>query len=208
MNEGKTTGQKVKMLIEKAWLAIVTSLKNSVSQIIAVAAAFIIGAIVLAVTGHGPLEAYGTMLVGAFGDVYGIGQTLTQASPILFTALAFLLSFKCGLFNLGAEGQLLIGGFFAAVVGISFSGLPVLIHLPLALFAGVLGGALWAFIPAVLKAKLGAHEVITTMMSSYVAVYVTSYFVNYPLKAPGWVSQTIPVAASAELPRCHCVLER
>jgi hypothetical protein len=119
MIKEKTFTQKVKMLVEKAWLALTTSLKNSIPQILAVVAAFLIGAIVLAATGHGPLEAYGTMLVGAFGDIYGIGQTLTQATPILFTALAFLLSFKCGLFNLGAEGQLLIGGFFAAVVGVS-----------------------------------------------------------------------------------------
>jgi len=201
MTERETISQKIRQLLDKTWLKLLSSLRNSIPQIVAVAAAFLIGAIVLAATGHSPLEAYGTMLIGAFGDIYGIGQTLTQATPILFTALAFLLAFKCGLFNLGAEGQLLMGGFFAAVVGISLTGLPVFIHLPLALLAGVLGGALWGFIPAVLKARLGAHEVITTMMSSYVALYVTSYFVNYPLKAPGWVSQTIPVASSAELPR-------
>jgi simple sugar transport system permease protein len=201
MTENKSSSQKVRKFLEKTWLNLINSIRNSVPQIIAIVAAFLIGGVVLAATGHSPFEAYGTMLVGAFGDIYGIGQTLTQATPILFTALAFLLAFKCGLFNLGAEGQLLMGGFFAAVVGISLNGLPVFIHLPLALLAGVLGGAIWGFIPAVLKAKLGAHEVITTMMSSYVALYVTSYFVNYPLKAPGWVSQTIPVAPSAELPR-------
>jgi simple sugar transport system permease protein len=115
--------------------------------------------------------------------------------------LAFVLAFKCGLFNLGAEGQLIIGGFFAAAVGISFAGLPIFIHLPFAVLAGALGGAIWGLVPAVLKAKLGAHEVITTMMLSYVALYVTSYFVNYPLKAPGPVAQTIPIQPSAELPR-------
>jgi len=193
--------QKTRQILEKARLKLITSLTDSIPQTIAVIGAFLIGAIVLAATGYSPLEAYGTMLAGAFGDIYGIGQTLTQATPILFTALAFLLAFKCGLFNLGAEGQLIIGGFFAAVVGVSLNGLPVFIHLPLALLAGILGGAIWGFIPAILKAKLGAHEVITTLMSSYVALYVTSYFVNYPLKAPGWVSQTIPIAASAELPR-------
>jgi len=193
--------QKTRQILEKARLKLITSLTDSIPQTIAVIGAFLIGAIVLAATGYSPLEAYGTMLAGAFGDIYGIGQTLTQATPILFTALAFLLAFKCGLFNLGAEGQLIIGGFFAAVVGVSLNGLPVFIHLPLALLAGILGGAIWGFIPAILKAKLGAHEVIATLMSSYVALYVTSYFVNYPLKAPGWVSQTIPIAASAELPR-------
>jgi ABC-type uncharacterized transport system permease subunit len=201
MTEEYIESQKVKQLIDNIWSRVIAWLRDSLAQIIAVLGAFLIGAIVLLATGHSPLEAYGAMLTGAFGDVYGVGQTLTQATPILFTALAFLLAFKCGLFNLGAEGQLLIGGFFAAVIGISMSWMPVFIHLPLALLAGVVGGAIWGFIPAVLKAKLGAHEVITTMMSSYVALYLTSYMVNYPLKAPGWVSQTVLISPSAELPR-------
>ena len=201
MTEAHSNSKSARQLIERIWSKLTVSLRNSIPQIVAVLAAFLIGAIILFATGHSPLEAYGALLTGAFGDIYGIGQTLTQATPILFTALAFLLAFKCGLFNLGAEGQLLIGGFFAAVVGISITGLPIFIHLPFALLAGALGGALWGFIPAILKAKLGANEVITTMMSSYVALYLTSYFVNYPLKAPGWVSQTIPIQPSAELPR-------
>jgi ABC-type uncharacterized transport system permease subunit len=171
------------------------------SQVIAVGIAFLVGAIVLLATGHSPIAAYGAVLTGAFGDLYAVGQTLTQATPIIFTAIAFLFSFKAGLFNIGGEGQLLIGGFLAAFVGISFAGLPIYIHLPLALLAGAAGGALWGFIPAILKAKLDAHEVITTMMLSYVALYVTSYMVNYPFKAPGWVAETVPIAPSAELPR-------
>lgn len=201
MTEFHRKNQNGKQLLDTIWSKALAWLRNSLPQIVAVIGAFLIGAIVLLATGHSPLEAYAAMFTGAFGDVYGIGQTLTQATPILFTALAFLLAFKCGLFNLGAEGQLLMGGFFAAVVGISLSWMPIFIHLPLALIAGAVGGALWGFIPAALKAKLGAHEVITTMMSSYVALYITNYMVNYPLKAPGWVSQTIPIAASAELPR-------
>jgi len=170
-------------------------------QIIAIALAFLVGAIVLAATGYSPLAAYGALLTGAFGDIFGIGQTFTQATPIVFTALAFLFAFKCGLFNIGAEGQLLIGAFAAALVGISFGGLPAPIHVPIALLAGVLAGGFWGFIPAVLKTKLGAHEVITTMMLSYVALYFTGYLVNYPFKAPGGVPQTVAVAPSAELPR-------
>jgi simple sugar transport system permease protein len=171
------------------------------SQVIAVGIAFLVGAIVLLATGYSPIAAYGAVLTGSFGDLYAVGQTLTQATPIIFTAIAFLFSFKAGLFNIGGEGQLLIGGFLAAFVGISFTGLPIYIHLPFALLAGAAGGALWGFIPAILKAKLDAHEVITTMMLSYVALYVTSYMVNYPFKAPGWVAETVQIAPSAELPR-------
>jgi ABC-type uncharacterized transport system permease subunit len=198
---GVRMNQKVRQLLTSTWPKLVASLRAALPSIIAVLGAFLVGAVVLLVTGHSPIEAYGAVLVGAFGDVFGIGQTLTQATPIIFTALAFLFAFKGGLFNIGAEGQLLIGGFTAAVVGISFNGLPVFIHLPLALLAGAAGGALWGFIPGVLKARLGAHEVITTMMLSYVALYLTSYMVNYPLKAPGWVAQTVLVAPSAQLPR-------
>jgi len=177
------------------------ALRRILPQIIAILIAFLAGAIMLLVTGYSPLEAYGALVIGAFGDVNGIGQTFTQATPIIFTALAFIFAFKCGLFNIGAEGQLLVGGFVAALVGISFDGMPTFIHVPMALLAGAVGGGLWGFIPAILKAKLGAHEVITTMMLSYVALYVTGYMVNYPFKAPGWVAQTVQIAPSAELPR-------
>ena len=198
-DESKT--QRAIQVLNKAASKLTAAIRAARIQIIAVTAALVVGAIVILATGHSPIEAYGAVLVGAFGDIYGIGQTFTQATPIIFTALSFLLSFKCGLFNIGAEGQLLIGGFAAAVVGISFSGLPIIIHAILAVLAGVAGGALWGFIPAALKAKLGAHEVITTMMLNYVALYLTSYMVAYPLKAPGWVSQTLPIAPAAELPR-------
>ena len=181
---------------------IVHLLRATLPQIVAIILAFLVGAIVLLATGYSPIDAYLALIRGAFGDIYGIGQTLTQATPIIFTALAFIFAFKCGLFNIGAEGQLLIGGFTAALVGISFGDLPIYVHLPLALLAGAAGGALWGFIPGILKARLGAHEVITSMMLSYVALYITSYMVNYPFIAPpGWVAQTVLVAPSAELPR-------
>lgn len=169
-------------------------------EVTAILIAFLVGAALLFATGYSPLDAYVAMLKGAFGDVFGIGQTLTQATPIMFTGLSFLLASKCGLFNIGAEGQLLVGGLTAAVVGTSFHGLPALVYLPLALAAAAVAGGFWGLIPAVLKARLGAHEVITTMMLSYVASYLTSYMVNYPFKAPGWVAQTVVVDPSAQLP--------
>jgi simple sugar transport system permease protein len=177
------------------------NLQRILPQIIALLLAFLTGAIILVATGYSPIDAYGAMFIGAFGDITSIGLTFSKATPIIFTALSFLFAFKSGLFNIGAEGQLLIGGFAAALVGISFNDLPSFIHVPLALIAAALAGGLWGFLPAVLKVWFGAHEVITTMMLSYVALYFTSYLVNYPFKAPGWVPQTIPVSQSAELPR-------
>ncbi|MBL7080331.1 ABC transporter permease [Candidatus Bathyarchaeota archaeon] len=177
------------------------TLRGILIQLIAILMAFAVGAVVLLVTGYNPIDAYAAMLRGAFGDVFRVGQTLTQATPIIFTALAFLFSFKSGLFNIGAEGQFLAGAFASALVGISFQNLPAPLHVLLALVAGAVAGGLWGLIPAVLKTRFGAHEVITTMMLSYVALYLTSYMVNYPFKAPGWVSQTVMIAESARLPR-------
>jgi simple sugar transport system permease protein len=141
------------------------------------------------------------MALGAFGDIFGIGQTLTQATPIIFTSLAFLVAYKAGLFNIGGEGQFLMGAIAATVTGIYLEGLPGIIHIPLTMLAGMIMGGIWGLVPALLKSRFDAHEVITTMMLSYVAQYFTSYLVNYPLKAPGWVSQTERLPVSAELAR-------
>jgi simple sugar transport system permease protein len=181
----------------------IENVKKIWAQLLSIMLAFLIGALVLVVTGYSPVDAYVALFVGSFGDITSIGLTFSKATPIIFTSLAFLFAYKAGLFNIGAEGQLLIGAFAAALVGISFPGLPPVIHVPFALLAAVLAGGFWGFIPAVLKVWLGAHEVITTMMLSYVASYFTSYLVTYPFKAPGWVSQTISIASSAELPRLH-----
>ena len=199
--ETKSLNLKAEQLLSKFSSRLRSGLRGILYELIAIIVAFLVGAIVLLGTGYSPIRAYSSMIKGAFGDKFGIGQTLTQATPIIYTGLSFLFAFKCGLFNIGAEGQLLVGGLAAALVGISFEGLPFIIHVPIAILAGALAGGLWGLIPAVLKAKLGAHEVITTMMLSYVAFYITGYMVNYPYKAPGWVPQTVIIAPSAQLPR-------
>jgi ABC-type uncharacterized transport system permease subunit len=191
----------IKDFMQKVFETFKVELKKITPQIIAILIALLVGSIVLLATGFSPVEAYGALIIGAFGDIYGIGQTLTQATPIIFTALAFLFAFKAGLFNIGAEGQFLVGALAGAIVGISFAGLPNIIHIPLALLAGAFFGGLYAFIPAILKTKFGAHEVITTMMLTYVAIYLTGYLVTDIFKAPGWVSQTPLISPTAELPR-------
>jgi len=107
-----------------------------------------------------------------------ISETILNATPLIFTGLSVALGFRSGLFNIGAEGQLYLGSIFATYVGFSFTGLPLLVHLPLAVLAGFLGGALWGFIPGLLKARTGAHEVIVTIMLNY-----TSYrLIDWVLK--------------------------
>lgn len=120
--------------------------------------------------------AYGGLLAGSVGNPFvNIGpvtETLLRATPLIFAGLAVALGFRAGLFNIGAEGQIYIGALFATAVGISFPDLPLLVHLPLAVLAGFIGGALWGFVPGILKARTGAHEVITTIMLNYVSYLV------------------------------------
>ena len=117
--------------------------------------------------------AYSGLLEGSIGnpfrDIGPVTETLLRATPLILAGLAVALGFRAGLFNIGAEGQIYIGGLFATAVGISFPDLPLLIHLPLAVLAGFVGGAVWGFIPGILKARTGAHEVITTIMLNYVS---------------------------------------
>ena len=101
-----------------------------------------------------------------------------QTTPYILAGLALTVGFRCGLFNIGAEGQFYIGALFAVTVGFAVKGLPVYIHLPLAVLAGALGGALWGAIPGYLKAKLGTHEVINTIMMNYIAVRLVDWLVT------------------------------
>ena len=113
----------------------------------------------------------------AFGP---LSETIVSATPLIFTGLSVALAFRVGLFNIGAEGQLYLGALCSVIVGFLFVGVPWFIHLPLAVLAGFAGGALWGFIPGILKARTGAHEVIVTIMLNFVAYNL----VNWALKTP------------------------
>ncbi len=165
--------------------------------------------------------AYGAMAEGSLGSLSAIAaalssgdaaarrqafypmlESLVAATPYIFAGLAVAVGFRCGLFNIGVEGQLFIGAIFSVWVGYTFKGLPPIIHIPLALAAGALGGALWAIPPAILKAKVGAHEVINTIMMNYIAFRLSEWLLNGPMIRPGTANPVSPtIEASAELPR-------
>jgi ABC-type uncharacterized transport system permease subunit len=115
-------------------------------------------------------DAYIALFDGAFGSTNAISETIVNATPLIFAGLGFALAYRAGLFNIGGEGQILAGATLATFVGFTFDGLPAIVHLPLALLGGIVGGAIWGFIPGFLKARTGAHEVITTIMLNYIAV--------------------------------------
>jgi ABC-type uncharacterized transport system permease subunit len=153
--------------------------------LIAVVAAFIVGGIVVLLIGDNPIETYKLLIGSALSWPDGIGYTLFYATPLIFTGLAVAVAFRCGLLNIGAEGQLYIAAFVTAWVGITFANLSGWVLVPLACLAAILSGATWGAIPGVLKAKFGSHEVINTIMLNFIAVALTSYFVQYHFKAPG-----------------------
>jgi simple sugar transport system permease protein len=129
-----------------------------------------------------------------------IGESLVMATPYIYAGLAVALAFRGGLFNIGVEGQLFVGGIASAFVGYSIKGLPWFIHLPLALAAGILAGAVWAAIPGLLKAYTGAHEVINTIMMNYIAFRLTDYLLSGPMARPDKLPITPEIAPSAYLP--------
>ncbi len=159
--------------------------KNTVLvPILAVISALIVGAFVVAVTDierlkHGDFggilgniwDAYRSLFIGAFGSWSGISETIVFATPLILAGLAVALSFRSGLFNIGATGQMLMGGMASVYVGFSMDG-PSIVQIPLALLAGIAGGAVWGGIIGLLKARTGAHEVITTIMSNYIAGFL------------------------------------
>jgi len=124
--------------------------------------------------------AYTGLLVGSVGSVNALSESLLRATPLILAGLAVALGFRAGLFNIGAEGQIYIGGLFATAVGINFQGLPLFVHLPLAVGAGFVGGALYGFLPGILKARAGAHEVITTIMLNYVSYRIVDFALHQP----------------------------
>jgi general nucleoside transport system permease protein len=131
-------------------------------------------------------QSYAALFQGSLGSVYAISQTLTNAAPLLLTGLSVTIAFRAGLFNIGVQGQFLAGAVAAAFVGFNLSGLPVPVHIVLAVAAALLGGGLAALLPAALKVKTGAHEVITTLMMNYVMYYFVTWLIATPaFKQPG-----------------------
>ena len=133
-----------------------------------------------------PLKAYGSLFAGAFGSGNGIANTLVAAAPLMFGGLAVGLGLKAGLFNIGVAGQFLVGAFAAAVTGSSLANAPTIVGAPLAILAGAAAGAAYGFIPGYLKARTGAHEVVTTIMLNNAAVLLLTWAVNDLVRAPGF----------------------
>ena len=146
------------------------------------------------------LDAYSALVSGSVGSFRAIVNTLTNSMPLMLGGLAVGLAFKAGLFNIGAQGQFLMGALGSVIVGVQLRESPVIIAVPLALGAGMLAGAAWGFIPGFLKAVSGAHEVVTTIMLNFVAIAILAAAVSGPLNVIGSQSPTTLPVGNAALP--------
>jgi general nucleoside transport system permease protein len=170
--------------------------------------AFIAGGLIVAATGGNPFSAYAGLICGGFGigctqgenPALQISNTIVFLTPLITTGVAVALPFRAGLFNIGAEGQLLAGSIACTAIGIKFSTLPTPILLPMVLVGGMVAGALWAGVAGVLKATVGAHEVVTTIMMNYVAQWLLRYLIiGGPLQLAAGTSKSLPIGPGARL---------
>ena len=174
--------------------------------VFAVVAALVLGALTMLATDVEPAtiaKSYVALARGSLGSMNALSETLTAATPLVLAGLGMALGFRAGLFNIGAEGQVLVGGMAAAIAGFSLPGMPMFLHLPLALLAGALAGALYASIAGWLKASTGAHEVITTIMLNLSSFLLIDYMLRLSwIQRPGRSDPiSNSVLSSAELPR-------
>ena len=175
----------------------------ALAPLVAVAMALAAGGVLIAAVGQSPLEVYGRLLQQALGTGYGMGQTLFKATPLVFAGLSVALAFRAGLFNVGAEGQMYVGGFAAALVG-AYAQLPAPLLLPAALLAAAMAGALWGALPGMLKARFGAHEVINTIMLNFIAFALVAW-AGRSLFVPATV-RTREIAEAAWVARLETLL--
>jgi ABC-type uncharacterized transport system permease subunit len=184
--------------------AAVDVVEGLLGPLVAVVGALLVSAGLILLAGSDPVSAYGAMLGGAVGSVGSLATTGVRMTPILLTGLAVAVSFRAGVFNVGAEGQLYLGAALATAVALLPLGLPSPLHVLLALAAGAMGGAVWVAVPAYLRAYRGVSEVVTTLMLNFAGLYFISYLIDPitgPMGEPGAsYAQSFPIQDSARLP--------
>lgn len=167
----------------------------------AIGIALFIGALFILLSGESPFEAYSALLKGALGSPKSIANTISKSIPLAFTGLAVALGSRCGMLNIGAEGQLHAGAMAAVLTALGLSALPGPIVMPVSILAGVAAGMAVGSIPGIFKAKLHTSEVIVAIMLNYICTLFTSWLVNGPVKAQGSASQTHVIPQGAWLSR-------
>ena len=169
-----------------------STINSVISVILALLLAFILLAFVLVWRGYDPIRVFSTLISGAFIGGYSLSSSTVMAIPLILGGLGIALSFRCGIFNIGGEGQLYLGALAATWLGVTIKGLPYVIHIPICLLGSMIAGAIWAFIPGYLKIKKGYNEVILSILLSYIGLYLTNYMLAGPFKAEGVLNNQSP----------------
>ncbi|MBN1266750.1 MAG: ABC transporter permease [Anaerolineales bacterium] len=175
--------------------------------VLAAAAAFLIGSIALLILGANPIEAFGAMFEGAFGNPNAIADTLVKATPLLFVGVGICVAFRGGVLNIGGEGQLVAGALAATFVTLNVPDWPGWLIIAAAMISGTIAGAIWGGIAGALKAYLNVNEILTTIMMNAIAVQLMNYLLSGPLMDPvqieqgSFIPQTARFPALADLPR-------
>lgn len=174
----------------------------ALTRVGSVLAAVGFGSLLVLGIGESPAEVASLFVQGVLGTGEGLATILFNATALIFTGLSVAIAYRAGLFNIGAEGQLLMGAFACTMVALALDGAPGWILIPACIVAAAAGGAAWGAIPGLLRARFGAHEVINTIMLNFIAAALTSYFVVNVLREPGrMIPQTAEIPAAARLPR-------
>ena len=187
--------------------SVIRTLKEIAYPLVAILISVIAGGILVYAVGKDPIVAYTAMIKGSLGDWNKFGETMVTVTPLILTGLSIAFAFKCNLFNIGVEGQFIMGAIAAVWAGWAFTGLPAILHLSLTLFIGAAAGGLWASIVGWLKAKVGSHEVINGIMMNYIAMYTSNYLVRTVLNVPG-KAYSVDISDTAKLWRFSQAFEQ
>jgi simple sugar transport system permease protein len=153
------------------------------------------------ITGVNPFQAYRYLLFSAFADRNSLAEIVVKMAPLMLAGLGVAIAFHCGVWNIGAEGQLYVGALVATGIGISWTGLPPYLLLPLIILSSAIGGGLYGAFPGWLKVRLGANEIIVTIMLNYVAIYGANFLIHNPWREPsGRVPKSADIVEAARLP--------
>jgi ABC-type uncharacterized transport system permease subunit len=193
----------------KAWPSKVdfAQIVDALLPVIATLAALAVGAVLLLILGANPVRAYGALLEGAFGSGNALAETVVKAVPLLLVGLGICIAFRANVINIGGEGQMIVGAILATLVGLSLPAWPGWVVIPLAVFAGFLGGAVWGAIPGALKAYFSVNEILSTVMMNAIAVQLMNFLLRGPMQDPAQaelaskIPQTAPLAQAFRLPR-------
>jgi simple sugar transport system permease protein len=177
--------------------------RGNIFSVLIIILSFTVAGVLLFASGVDPISAYLAMGYGLFGTTFGISEIFVAATPLLIIGLGLIFAFRCGVWNIGVEGQLYMGALGATMVGIAFtdSPIPSFLQIVITIFAGFIMGAVWGFIPGVLRAKRGINEILSTLMLNYIAIWFVHYMIHWPLLDPmKWVQRTYDISTSSELP--------